>query len=41
MVKEPGLKVGKRPLIALSVNEDIGKASVAGCDTPITIIDFE
>jgi WD40 repeat protein len=41
MVKEPGLKVGKKPLIALSVNGEIGKASVAGCETPITIIDFE
>jgi WD40 repeat protein len=41
MVKQKGLKVGKKPLIALAVSEKVGKAAVAGCDNIITLIDFD
>jgi WD40 repeat protein len=41
MVTEPALKVGKKPLLALSVNETIGKACVAGCHASVPILDFE
>jgi hypothetical protein len=39
MVKSPSLKVGKKPLVCLIVNEKIGKAAVAVCEP--TILDFE
>jgi WD40 repeat protein len=41
MIKEKGLKVGRWPLLALAVNETIGKAAVAGCDPTVTLLDFE
>jgi WD40 repeat protein len=41
MIKDKGLKVGKWPLLALAVNETIGKAAVAGCDPTVTLLDFE
>jgi WD40 repeat protein len=41
MVKEQGVKVGMKPLVALAVNQEIGKAAVAGWESAITLIDFE
>jgi WD40 repeat protein len=40
MVKEPGVKVGGKPLLALTVRQAIGKAAVAGCESAVTLLDF-
>jgi WD40 repeat protein len=40
MVKEPGVKVGGKPLVALAVRQAIGKAAVAGCESAVTLLDF-
>jgi WD40 repeat protein len=41
LVKEQGLKVWTKPIVALAVNQEIGKAAVAGWDNAVTLFDFE
>lgn len=40
MIKEKGIKIGKKSLIALAVQSDDMKIAVAGCDSVITLLDF-